>query len=47
MDHQPLPRSSIESRAYNEKQNARNLIDEAKCMYDVDGSLDMLEITML
>lgn len=23
------------------------MIDEAKCMHDVDGRLDMLEITML
>jgi hypothetical protein len=47
MDHQPLPRSSIESKAFNEKQNARNLIDEVKCRHDVDGSEEMLEITML
>ena len=47
MDSHSLPRSSIETRAFNEKQKARNLINEVKCLHDVDGRLDMLEITML
>jgi len=47
MDHQPLPRSSIETKAYLDQQKARNLIDEAKCIEEVDGRMDLLEISML